>query len=69
MTSYHLLPDLLKLLSTHAKNELSDGRGIRIALDDEVFGNKYQISVHHEDIIPFCNLEPISGNCVNVYIW
>ncbi|KAH6806849.1 hypothetical protein C2S51_027957 [Perilla frutescens var. frutescens] len=63
------LPGPLKVLRFYAENKLNDGSGILIVLDNDVFGNECKIYVHREDIIPFCDLEPISGNCIVVYIW
>lgn len=57
------------MLCSYSENELNDGTGILIALEDEVFGDKYETYVHLDDITPFRDLNPISGNCIVVYIW
>lgn len=66
---YANLPKSLKMLYCYGKHALKDGEGISISVEDDVFGNKCQILVHLEDIVPFCELEPISGNCIIVYTW
>ncbi|KAH6785854.1 hypothetical protein C2S51_038309 [Perilla frutescens var. frutescens] len=69
VTDYANLPKSLKMLYFYGKHALKDGEGISISVEDDVFGAKCQILVHLEDIVPFCDLEPISGNCIIVYIW
>lgn len=65
-----LLPGPLKILCGYAENEvINDGRGMLIALDDEVFGYKCTLVIFLGDIISFCDLEPTSEGCIVVYIW
>ncbi|KAH6787328.1 hypothetical protein C2S52_006880 [Perilla frutescens var. hirtella] len=45
------------------------GRGILFSLDIDLLGSECDIWIHFEDIVPFCDLEPISGACIVVYIW
>ncbi|KAH6764533.1 hypothetical protein C2S51_015782 [Perilla frutescens var. frutescens] len=48
---------------------MKNGEGVFIPLEDDVFGSNCEIYIHLEDIIPFCDLDPISGNCMVVYVW
>ncbi|KAH6835404.1 hypothetical protein C2S53_003255 [Perilla frutescens var. hirtella] len=54
---YQDLNPSLKALYCYCEGALKDGDGISMA------------SLVINDIIPFCELEPISGNCIVVYIW
>lgn len=38
-------------------------------MDVDVFGSTCDIFIHLEDITPFGELDPISGNCIVGYIW
>ncbi|KAH6781926.1 hypothetical protein C2S51_007219 [Perilla frutescens var. frutescens] len=67
--SYKSLNSSLKGLYCYAESAMKNGEGIFIPLDDDVFGNNCEIYIHLEDIIPFCDLDPISGNCMVAYIW
>ncbi|XP_057790384.1 uncharacterized protein LOC131007248 [Salvia miltiorrhiza] len=46
------------------------GEGIRLPIDFEMFGQDLKIWILlKDDVIPFCNLEPITGNSIIAYIW
>lgn len=63
------MPSSLKMLYCYSKLALEDGGSISMYLDDALFDEECELYVHLEDIIPFCELEPISCNCIVVYIW
>ncbi|KAL8548275.1 hypothetical protein ACS0TY_007556 [Phlomoides rotata] len=63
------MPKSLKMLYCYSKLALEDGGSISMHLDDDLFDEESELYVHLEDIIPFCELEPISCNCIVVYIW
>ncbi|KAH6776430.1 hypothetical protein C2S52_013991 [Perilla frutescens var. hirtella] len=63
------LPAPLKMLCSYADHVLRDGTSILVKLDDVVFSSERECYIHSDDIFPFCALEPISGNCILVYIW
>ncbi|XP_057792617.1 uncharacterized protein LOC131009330 [Salvia miltiorrhiza] len=63
-----LLPSL-KGLYLHAEKSMSTGQEtILIPFDNDTFGKPFEVFVVCEDIIPFCDLEPITGNCIVLYI-
>ncbi|KAH6782299.1 hypothetical protein C2S51_007592, partial [Perilla frutescens var. frutescens] len=62
------MPAPLKMVHSYAQHVLANGKGVFIDLDDGVFGHQCDFYIHFEDINPFCLLEPISGNCILVYI-
>lgn len=66
---YASLPSSLKALYCLFEKSFEDGRGLRISLDADVFGFDLNIWIMQEDVIPFCDLEPITGNCIVAYIW
>ncbi|KAH6770844.1 hypothetical protein C2S52_015647 [Perilla frutescens var. hirtella] len=57
------------VLYCYSETIFENGRGIRFELSDDVFGSSLEIFIHFEDILPFCDLDPISENCVVAYIW
>ncbi|KAH6833591.1 hypothetical protein C2S53_005395 [Perilla frutescens var. hirtella] len=65
---YSLVVAQDKMVHSYAQHVLANGKGVFIDLDDGVFGHQCDFYVHFEDINPFCLLEPISGNCILVYI-
>ncbi|KAH6828586.1 hypothetical protein C2S53_017370 [Perilla frutescens var. hirtella] len=67
--SYESLNSSLKGLYCYAEGAMKNGEGIFIPLEDDVFGSNCEIYIHLEDIIPFCDLDPISSNCMVVYVW
>ncbi|XP_057804697.1 uncharacterized protein LOC131020066 isoform X3 [Salvia miltiorrhiza] len=67
---YDSLHPSLKVLCIHAENSLSNEQGtIFISFDEDIFGKPFEGFILCEDIIPFCELEQISGNCIVVYMW
>lgn len=66
---YATLPSSLKALYCCVERSYKDGQGILLPLDVDVFGSTCDIFIHLEDITPFCELDPISGNCIVGYIW
>ncbi|KAH6785584.1 hypothetical protein C2S51_038039 [Perilla frutescens var. frutescens] len=56
-------------LYCYAEGTMKNGEGVFIPLEDDVFGSNCEIYIHLEDIISFCDLDPISGNCMVVYLW
>ncbi|XP_042432737.1 uncharacterized protein LOC122019324 [Zingiber officinale] len=63
------VPRSLRVVYCYCKRALENGRKLSIALDHEVFQDDYELNLHLEDISALYHLEPISGNCVVVYIW
>ncbi|XP_073274139.1 uncharacterized protein [Primulina huaijiensis] len=63
------VPRAVRMVYCYCKRALENGRKLAFLLDHEVFANDYEVNLHFEDISPLYHLEPISGNCVVVYIW
>ena len=63
------MPRALYMLYCYCKVALQDGSGLLVQLSNEVFGSEYMIYVFLDDIMPVCQLQPISANCIVVYIW
>ncbi|XP_057775356.1 uncharacterized protein LOC130994326 [Salvia miltiorrhiza] len=61
------LPKSLRMLYIYGKR--SGNNHITIELDDNVFGVKHNLYVDMEDIVPFCELKPISYMCIATYVW
>ncbi|KAH6823951.1 hypothetical protein C2S53_016206 [Perilla frutescens var. hirtella] len=68
VNNYDSLKSSLKVLYLYGERNLKNGEGILISFDDDVFGCEFEIHLHIEDIVSFCELEPISGNCIAAYI-
>ncbi|KAH6786603.1 hypothetical protein C2S52_006155 [Perilla frutescens var. hirtella] len=66
--NYASLPSTLKALYCYSGKSIKDRRGIPFSLDADVLGSECEISIHFEDVVPFCNLEQISGASIIVYI-
>ncbi|XP_042396480.1 uncharacterized protein LOC121986587 [Zingiber officinale] len=62
------VPRSLRMVYCYCKCSLENGRKLSIFLDHEVFQDDYELNLHLEDISSLYHLEPISGNCVVVYI-
>ncbi|XP_057802767.1 uncharacterized protein LOC131018047 [Salvia miltiorrhiza] len=56
----------LRMLYIYGKR--SGNSHITIELDDNVFGVKHNLYVDMEDIVPFCELKPISYMCIATYV-
>ncbi|XP_073137258.1 uncharacterized protein [Henckelia pumila] len=72
--SNHVLPSnvprSLHILYCYAKRGLEiPGKHISMFLDHDLFDDEYELLVDLEDITPFYLLEPISANCIVVYMW
>lgn len=66
--SIKLLPRNLKAL--YRVMETDKDKGVHIPLDNDVFDVDLEIWILLQpDVIPFCNLAPITGNCILTYIW
>ena len=63
------MPRALYMLYCYCKVALEDGRGLQVDIADDVFGSECTIYIFLDDIIPFCELQPITANCLVVYIW
>ncbi|XP_073036717.1 uncharacterized protein [Primulina eburnea] len=63
------VPRSVRMVHCYCKRALENGRKLSFLLDHEVFADDYELNLHFEDISPLYHLEPISGNCVVVYIW
>ncbi|XP_073133541.1 uncharacterized protein [Henckelia pumila] len=63
------VPKSLNMLHFFCKHALDEENNISINLDHDLFDEEYELLVHLEDIIPFYELEPVSANCIVVYIW
>ncbi|XP_057801866.1 uncharacterized protein LOC131017143 [Salvia miltiorrhiza] len=59
----------LKMLCRYVDKHLTNGEGIFVQFDFDIFGKPFELYVHADDIVAFCELEPISGNCIVVYMW
>ena len=57
------------MLYFYCKTCLQDGSGIAVQLANDVFGSEYMMFVYLDDVMPFCQLQPITANCIVVYIW
>lgn len=67
--SITLLPRLLKALYRVMENSDME-KGVHISMDNDVLDAQLEIWILLQpDVIPFCNLEPITGNCILTYIW
>ncbi|XP_057786321.1 uncharacterized protein LOC131003786 [Salvia miltiorrhiza] len=60
------LPKPLRMLYIYGKR--SGNNHITIELDENVFGVKHNLYVDMEDIVPFCQLKPISYMCIATYV-
>ncbi|XP_075521729.1 uncharacterized protein LOC142554987 isoform X2 [Primulina tabacum] len=63
------VPRAVHMVYCYCKTALENGRKLAFLLDHEVFADDYEVNLHFEDISPLYHLEPISGNCIVVYIW
>ncbi|XP_073137488.1 uncharacterized protein [Henckelia pumila] len=63
------VPKSLNMLHFFCKHALHEENNISINLDHDLFDEEYELLVHLEDIISFYELEPVSANCMVVYIW
>ncbi|XP_073041868.1 uncharacterized protein [Primulina eburnea] len=62
------VPRAVRMVYCYCKTALENGRKLSFLLDYEVFADDYEVNLHFEDISPLYHLEPISGNCIVVYI-
>ncbi|XP_073124125.1 uncharacterized protein [Henckelia pumila] len=63
------VPRSLNILYFYCKHALDHEKNISMIFDHDFFDEDYELLVHLEDIIPFYHLEPISTNCIVVYMW
>ncbi|XP_073118799.1 uncharacterized protein [Henckelia pumila] len=64
------VPRSLHILYCYDKRGLKiPGKHISMFLDHDLFDDEYELLVDLEDITPFYLLEPISANCIVVYMW
>ncbi|XP_075515732.1 uncharacterized protein LOC142550543 [Primulina tabacum] len=63
------VPRYLHLLYSYCKRALDDEQNLSLVFYHDFFDEDYELLVHLEDIIPFYNLDPISSNCIVVYMW
>ncbi|XP_073147246.1 uncharacterized protein [Henckelia pumila] len=63
------MPRSVQSLYCYCKQDFDNGKKLSIHLDEEVFGDNYELNLHLEDISPLYLLEPISANCMVAYIW
>ncbi|XP_057796245.1 uncharacterized protein LOC131012321 [Salvia miltiorrhiza] len=42
--------------------------GLRVRFDVELFGHESKLYIMKKDLVPFCNMEPITGGCIVAYI-
>lgn len=66
---YSSLCPALKVLYLHTETLSKTETAITIQFDEEVFGTKFSAFLCLKDVIPFCDLQPISVNCIAVYMW
>lgn len=68
--SYDSLSPSMKILYVHLESLSKSEMGMKIVFDEAVFGMEFNAFVYFkEDMIPFCDLRPITGNCMVVYVW
>ncbi|KAL6493365.1 hypothetical protein OROGR_032499 [Orobanche gracilis] len=67
--SYSSLPITMKALYCILQPRFNSGQGLHVQLDTAVFGYDINVWILREDFISFCDLEPITGNCIVGYIW
>lgn len=63
------VPRSLHLLYCYCKHALDGETNISMIFDHDFFDEDYELLVHLEDVIHFYHLEPISANCIVVYMW
>ncbi|XP_073020481.1 uncharacterized protein [Primulina eburnea] len=63
------VPRSLHLLYCYCKRALTDEQNLSLSFDHDLFDESYELFLHLEDIIPFYSLDPISANCIVVYMW
>ncbi|XP_073306614.1 uncharacterized protein [Primulina huaijiensis] len=63
------VPRSLHLLYCYCKRALTDEQNLSLLFDHDLFDEDYELLLHLEDIIPFYSLDPISANCIVVYMW
>ncbi|KAH6776554.1 hypothetical protein C2S52_014115 [Perilla frutescens var. hirtella] len=63
------LPPTLLALYFSFKGTSKD-ESICFMLDVELFGHEVKVHIFlKHDVIPFCKMDPISGNCISAYVW
>ncbi|XP_075497743.1 uncharacterized protein LOC142534979 [Primulina tabacum] len=63
------VPRSLHLLYCYCKRALTDEQNLSLLFYHDLFDESYELLLHLEDIIPFYSLDPISANCIVVYMW
>ncbi|XP_042450193.1 uncharacterized protein LOC122034905 isoform X1 [Zingiber officinale] len=63
------VPRSLHLLYCYCNRALNDETNISMICEEGFFDDQYEILVHLEDIIPFYHLDPITANCIVIYMW
>ncbi|XP_075507617.1 uncharacterized protein LOC142544458 [Primulina tabacum] len=62
------VPRSLHLLYCYCKRALTDEQNLSLLFYHDLFDESYELLLHLEDIIPFYSLDPISANCIVVYM-
>ncbi|XP_073017789.1 uncharacterized protein [Primulina eburnea] len=63
------VPRSLHILYCYCKRALTDEQTLSLLFDHDLFDESYELLLHLEDIIPFYSLDPISANCIVLYMW
>ncbi|XP_073051277.1 uncharacterized protein [Primulina eburnea] len=63
------VPRSLHLLYCYCKRALTDEQSLSLFFYHDLFDESYELLLHLEDINPFYSFDPISANCIVVYMW
>lgn len=66
---YDSLCHALKVLYLHTESLSKTQQAITIEFEVDVFGSEFSAFLYVKDVIPFCDLQPISVNCIAAYLW